>query len=201
MTLTARRILTGFGILLAVAFGIAVSRASAARSTVALPDYGLLQEFSLTDQHRRPVRLTDLRGTVWVADFVFTRCAGQCPMMTARMAELQRRFERTPQLRLVSITVDPAHDTPEALAAYANHAGAGERWQFLTGEADAVIALARDGFHLGVSQDGTVQEPITHSVRLVLVDRHGRLRGYYDADEAEAMRHLERDIRRLLGQG
>ena len=199
--MTARRLLAGTGLLLAIAFGLAAGRVAASRSAGPLPAYGRLPEFSLTDQQGRPVGLATLRGAVWVADFIFTRCAGQCPMMTARMAALQRRFESVPQLQLISISVDPAHDTPEALAAYAAHAGAGERWRFLTGDADAVTALARDGFRLGISPDGTIQEPITHSVRLVLVDRQGRVRGYYDAAEAEAMRSLERDIRRLLGQG
>ena len=199
--MTARRLLAATGLLLAVAFGLAVSRVAASRSAGLLPEYGRLPAFSLTDQQGRPIGLADLLGTVWVADFIFTRCAGQCPMMTARMAALQRRFESTPQLQLVSITVDPSHDTPEALAAYAAHAGAGQHWRFLTGDADAVTALARDGFRLGISQDGPVEEPITHSVRLVLVDQQGRVRGYYDAAEAGAMRSLERDIRRLLGQG
>ena len=199
--MTARRLLAATGLLLAVAFGLMVNRVAASRSARLLPEYERLPEFALTDQRGRPVGLADLRGAVWVADFIFTRCAGQCPMMTARMAALQRRFASAPQLQLVSITVDPSHDTPEALAAYAAHAGAGHHWRFLTGEAAAVTALARDGFHLGISPDGTVEEPITHSVRLVLVDRQGRVRGYYEAVEAEAMRSLERDIRRLLGQG
>ena len=197
--MTARRLLAATGLLLALVCGVAASRVASARTAVPLPDYGPLPEFALTDHQRRPVGLADLRGTVWVADFIFTRCAGQCTMMTARMAELQRQFEGTSRLQLVSITVDPAHDTPERLADYAAGSGAGEQWRFLTGEADAVTALAQHGFRLGVSQDGTVQEPITHSVRLVLVDRQGRLRGYYDATDAEAMRHLSRDIRRLLG--
>ena len=198
MTMTARRALTGAGVLLAVACGMAVSRVAAERTVTPLPDYGPLPEFSLTDQQDRPVRLADLQGTVWVADFIFTRCAGQCPMMTAHMAELQRQFARSPHLRLVSFTVDPAHDTPGVLADYARHSGAGERWQFLTGEAEAVAALAQRGFRLGLSDEGSPQEPITHSVRLVLMDRQGRLRGYYDATDAEAMRQLSRDIRRLL---
>jgi protein SCO1/2 len=160
---------------------------------------GQVPDFSLTDQAGHPVTRASLAGSVWVADFIFTRCAGQCPLLSSQMAELQSAFARVPGVQLVSFTVDPEHDTPPMLAAYAAHYGAAPgRWRFLTGSREAVWRLSREGFRLGVGDGGTAQEPITHSVRLVLVDQAGRIRGSYDATDAEALRRLRGDIRRLL---
>ena len=161
-------------------------------------DYGPLPAFALIDQAGAPMTLERLRGSVWIVGFVFTRCAGQCPLITSRMARLQRALAGEPELHLVSFSVDPAHDTPEILAAYARRLGAGDRWHWVTGEPGAVASLARVGFRLGVSEDGTAEEPITHSVRLALVDRAGRVRGFYDSTEDAAMQRLEADARRLL---
>ena len=160
---------------------------------------GAVPDFTLIDQRGRMRSRTSLTGSVWIADFIFTRCAGQCPLMSARMASLDQALARQGGLRFISFSVDPAHDDPEALAAYGSQYGAREgRWEFLTGSPEAVRALVREGFMLGLSDDGTPQEPITHSVRFVLIDREGRIRGYYDATEDEAMRRLQADARRLL---
>lgn len=164
-----------------------------------LPDGGELPAFALTDHLRQPLSRESLRGSVWVAGFIFTRCAGQCPLIMARMAALQQACAEEAGLRLVSITVDPSHDTPEVLAAYASRLGVdAARWRLATGEADAVVSLVREGFRLGIGEDGTAQEPITHSVRLALVDHAGHMRGSYDTTDAEAMGRLQQDVKRLL---
>lgn len=164
-----------------------------------LRDLGPLPDFALTDQQGRRIRRADLLGSVWIADFIFTRCAGQCPLMSTQMATLQHAFEAMPGVQFVSFTVDPSHDTPTALRTYADHYGARARqWHFLTGDEAAIVSLARDGFHLGVAEGGSPQEPITHSIRLVLVDQRGHVRDYYDATDAEAMARLIRDARQLL---
>lgn len=194
-----------------VAFGLTVALcimtvcatpASAVRRMSPPQDYGPLPEFALTDETEQSVTRQALSGQVWIADFIFTRCAGQCPMMSSQMAKLQERFHDVSDLRLVSFTVDPAHDTPEVLAAYARHYGAvSPRWRFLTGDRETLWALARDGFKLGVNEDGTAEEPITHSVRLVLVDRTGHIRGYYDATDAQALERLFHEAHRVLEEG
>ena len=164
-----------------------------------LPDYGALPSFSLHTHDGHAIGRDALLGTVWIADFIFTRCAGQCPLMSAQMAKLQAQLPRGPRIRLLSFTVDPLHDTPAVLAAYARHYGAeAGRWQFITGEAHTMATVARDGFRLGISDGGTPEEPITHSVRLVLVDQAGHIRGYYDATDAPAMERLVSDVLRLL---
>ena len=198
-----RHIVVGVGMLTAaIACGLLAAtfnNASAQRAVSSLPDHGLLPDFSLIDHQRQPVTREALSGSVWIADFIFTRCAGQCPLMTAQMATLHRRFAGEPGIRFVSFTVDPVHDTPETLAAYAERSSADtRRWQFITGDPAAVAALARTGFRLGFADDGPVMEPITHSVRFVLVDRQGHVRGYYDATDSEAMKRLEGDARRLI---
>ena len=166
-----------------------------------LPDQGALPEFSLIDQHAQPFTLASMGGAVWVVDFIFTRCAGQCPMMTQSMASLREKFENTPGARFASITVDPDYDNPKRLAEYAHQRNIdSNQWLFLTGSEEAVFALSRRGFHLGVGKDGSPEEPVTHSVRLVLVDQQQHIRGYYDATDSAAMARLENGMRTLLGR-
>jgi protein SCO1/2 len=158
-----------------------------------LPDLGAIPPFTLTDANGATVTADTLRGSVWVADFVFTRCPDFCPTLTARMSRLQGRLGAGDDLRLVSISVDPGHDTPEVLRAYGQHAGAGPGWLFLTGSRDAVSALLRDGFHVAFADDGPPASPITHSDRFVLVDRQLRIRGYYHGNDEKELDRLARD--------
>ena len=157
-----------------------------------------LPEFALENQRGETYGLADLRGTVWVADFIFTRCAGTCPMITHRMAALQRDLEADPALggvRLVSLSVDPGHDRPEVLRDYAAARDADTaRWTFLTGTREAVRTIVRDGFKLPVEDQDDPVMPIVHSQHFVLVDRAGRVRGLYDALTPEG----ESDLRRAL---
>ncbi len=164
-----------------------------------LPIYGEVPAFTLVDQQGQPVSRDTLQGSVWVADFIFTRCAGQCPMVSAQMAQLAALLAHRPGVRLVSFTVDPAWDTPEVLARYAaQYRRSDAAWSFLTGDEATIRRLCREGFHVALSEQGTDAEPITHSTRLVLVDRQGHIRGYYDATDESAMRQLRRDLRRVL---
>lgn len=178
----------------AVAGAIALRRPPAPAVPAALPDHGALPGFALTDHRGLPFSRTELHGRVWVVGFIFTRCAGQCPLMTQRMAALRDE----PGLHLLSITVDPSHDTPEVLARYAAHQGAPDHWLFVTGDPVAVFDLSHLGFKLAAAEGTTPEEPIAHSTRLVLVDAQGHLRGYYETNEPEAMERLRRDARQLL---
>ncbi len=166
-----------------------------------LPDDGPLPAFSLTDHHGRRFNRDSIQGFVWVFDFIFTRCSGQCPIMTQCMAGLSKQFKELASVRFASISVDPSYDDPKRLSEYAAQMNAKDnQWLFLTGSEESVFALSRDGFHLGVGKEGSVEEPITHSVRLALVDQQGHIRGYYDATNASAMRRLNQDIRLLAGK-
>jgi cytochrome oxidase Cu insertion factor (SCO1/SenC/PrrC family) len=167
----------------------------------ALPVLGAVPDFSLTDRSGRTVTAGDLRGHVWIADFIFTRCPDICPALTHRMALLQEVLAAPPEpVRLVSISVDPEHDTPEVLDAYARRMGAREHWDFLTGPRDAVAALLRDGFKVAFASDGPATAPITHSDRFVLVDRDRRIRGYYHGNDADDVARLERDAAALRAE-
>jgi protein SCO1 len=158
-----------------------------------LPVLGTVPAFTLTERSGQPLRAEDLAGHVWIADFVFTRCPDVCPALTARMARLQPTGDRADAVRLVSFSVDPAHDTPEVLRTYAERAGARGDWLFVTGSRDAMAALLRDGFRVAFADDGPPTSPITHSDRFVLVDRQLRIRGYYHGSDPNDVDRLARD--------
>src|SRR5262245_36914556 len=158
-----------------------------------------LPDFSLTDQTEKTVRLADLKGKVWVADFIFTSCGGTCPMMTMKMADLQGSLKNAKDVKLVSFTVDPERDDAARLKTYAGSYNAdNERWLFLTGEHKQMQKLAKTGFHLTVEDGTDPNEPIIHSQRFVLVDTEGHIRGYYNSDDDEAKQKILTDIGELL---
>jgi protein SCO1/2 len=166
-----------------------------------LPILSTVPDFTLTERSGQPFGLNDLRGQVWVADFIFTNCAGTCPIMTTAMTEIQKTAlaEKLDDIKLVSITVDPERDTPEVLQRFADGYGAlQDRWYFLTGEGAAIQQLANKGFLLSAATGGgSEEEPIIHSNRFVLVDRQGRIRGYYDGTDEEGVAQLLQDLKKL----
>ncbi len=140
----------------------AVSRASAIADTrpgvgvlEKLDVYGHVPDFSLIERSGRRVGRSDLLGKIWVVDFFYTRCTDTCPLQSAHMARLQADLSGQRDVRLVSISIDPEHDTPKVLIAYARRFRADpDRWLFLTGSRAAIYQLAVDGFHLGVAESG-----------------------------------------------
>ena len=160
--------------------------------------YGTVPLFQFTNQNGQPFGSAQLVGKIWIGDFIYTTCPGPCPMISSRMSELQKPLEKT-DVHLVSFTVDPEKDTPEVLRSYAERlqADAG-RWDFLTGPKSAVYKLSHDDFKLAVSDGSDAQGIPVHSTRMVLVDRHSRIRGYYDALEPDAMTKLLADTNHLL---
>lgn len=152
-----------------------------------LGDFGEVPEFRLIERDGREIMRKSLLGTPWVADFIYTRCPGPCPLLSARMAALSKQLEDR-EARLVSFSVDPAFDTPERLREYAQaHAAPDERWWFLTGETDEMRRVIRDGFRLAVAEtteSNAAHGPITHSTRVALIDEEGRIRRYYLGEES-----------------
>jgi protein SCO1/2 len=160
--------------------------------------YGTVPPFQLINQNGQPFGSADLHGKIWVADFIYTTCPGPCPMISSRMSELQKPLEKT-DVHLVSFTVDPAKDTPEVLRGYAQKLQAQSgRWDFLTGSQSAIYDISRNGFKLAVFEHSAETGLPTHSTRMILVDRHGVIRGYYDATEPDAMTKLLADTNHLL---
>ena len=161
------------------------------------PAYPRLQDFNLIERSGAPLAKRDLLGRVWVAEFIFTRCAGACPVMISRLYELHKKV---PEATYVSFTVDPKNDTPAALAAYAKNMSLPPEWLFATGTDDQMQDLAKNGFKLPAAPGGDPREPIIHSDRFALVDRYGRLCGTYSTADPEALARLEAEMRRALAQ-
>ncbi len=158
-----------------------------------LPVLGQVPEFQLVDQAGQPFDSRSLNGHVWVANFIYTTCTGPCPMMSSQMHLVQVSTAGSPDVKLVSFTVDPAHDTPTVLAAYAKHFKYDpSRWHFLTGGMDRLNDIGLRGFKLN-SVDGH----LSHSTRFVLVDRKQRIRGYYLSAEDGFLPRLVHDVRQL----
>jgi protein SCO1/2 len=154
--------------------------------------------FQFTAQDGSTVTTDDLKGKVWVANFIFTRCLGPCPVMTSRMAELNQRLGgKVKDVQLVTFTVDPEHDTPAVLKEYSEKVGASpNKWKFLTGPKTVMDETVMKGFLQPLSND---QEgmPI-HSTRFVLVDKDGWMRGFQDGNDPEVVQKLLMDIGDIL---
>jgi len=165
---------------------------SACLQPTPLPKMGDAPQFQLTAQNGAPFDSQSLDGHVWVADFVYTTCTGPCPMMSSQMRQIQSLTAEIPDVKLVSFTVDPKHDTPPVLAEYAKHFRYDPaRWVFLTGDQARLNAVGL-GFRLN-SVDGST----THSTRFALVDRRQQIRGYYISSDDGFIQRLLHDIRQM----
>jgi protein SCO1/2 len=170
-----------------------------ARKPAAPGVLGQVPAFQLVDETGAPFdAATRLRGQVWVANFIFSRCPDICPTFTAKMARVQEQSAMMAPAapHLVSFSVDPTHDTPAVLAAYAREHGArADRWSFLTGDYGAVKAAVEGGIKVHMEQTGKTGDVpmISHGSHFVLVDRALRIRGYYDMNDADAVARVLRD--------
>jgi len=179
-----------------------------------MPVLGQLPDFVLTNQTGQTVSLADLRGQVWVAAVIFTRCPGPCAKMTRHFAELQAALPANEPVKLVSLTSDPEYDTPKVLKKYAERFGAdSNRWWFLTGDKPQIHRLAVNDFKFVVVEKKPEERDIPddlflHSTWFVLVDRQGRVRGwtdsegrlhaYYDSEVPEDRAKIPAGIKQLL---
>ena len=195
-----------WAILLLVIGGVAAAyigtRFSASARAAKLPVLAELPDFSLTDRSGRTVTRQEMLGKVNVVDFIFTNCAAQCPQVTAQMVKVQTfALPRWKNVQLLSLTVDPENDTPQALAKYAKDFEADpKRWLFLTGPKDRLDDLTRNGFKVASGSPvpvDTSPDAILHSVSLVLVDGRARVRGYYQSTDADDMKKLRGDLAAL----
>jgi protein SCO1/2 len=156
-----------------------------------LPLLGAMPDFALTDQDNQNVTLASLRGDVWIADVIFTRCSGQCPVMSAHMQEIQDALPASSTVKLVSFTTDADFDTPAVLKKYAARYSARDgQWLFLTGSKAALRHATVEGLKLSVvdkppGQRANADDFFIHSQKLVLLDQNGRIRGYFDGETAE----------------
>jgi len=158
-------------------FGPKVYDPSQAEDTL----YHRIPSFELTNQNGEQFSSEQLEGKIYVADFFFVSCPTICPKMTTHMLELQKHFYDIPNFHLVSFTVNPAHDTVEVLREYADDVRARDSvWDFLTGDKEKIYQLGYDGYMINAMEDEQAPGGFLHSNWLVLVDKQGRIRGYFD---------------------
>ena len=172
-----------------------------------LPIYGRVADFTLTNQFGKPVGLGDLRGKVWIADIIFTRCAGPCPVMTRNMKSLQDQLTGT-NIKLVTLTTDPEFDTPEVLSRYAERFKADpSRWLFLTGSKRQIAWLAVDSLKFTSlekkpAERTSPEDLFIHSTIFILVDKQARVRGVFETtgegvNTSETMQRLLDSAKKL----
>lgn len=206
MTMRRIRFLLWAAVAVAALAAFAASRMQGDGERTEKGRFGQVPAFSLVDQQGRTVTDRELRGTPWVANFIFTRCPSVCPMLTAKFKALQGKLDPSDDVSFVSFTVDPEHDTPEVLAAYADKFGADPaRWRFLTGPMATIEKTVVKGFKMHIGDPEPHKEDpslidIMHGEHFVLVDRDGVIRGYYRAEPAE-LKELAEDLHRLASEG
>ena len=195
-------VISTFGIVVGSILMIVIRGAPTRVSAMEVPVLGSVPEFSLTEASGTAFQRADLLGKVWVASFIFTRCGEACPLLMKHEAQLQPDLPVRDDFRLISFSVDPDFDTPKVLTDYAHTFGADRsRWFFLTGGKKQLYQLVSEGFHLAALEADPAKEmPILHSTKLVLVDRRGAIRGYYDSSDAAEMQKLVRDVRQVLAE-
>lgn len=182
--------------LLALSSGIAVVFIACASRASKLPVYDAVPRFTMTDSVGRSFDSKVLADKVWIADFIYTSCPGPCPRMTSQMHKLQQQVKGDSDVLLVSISVDPEHDSAPVLNGYAHRfGGPANDWIFLTGSPETVHLLAYNVFHTG-----DVIGMMDHSTKFVLVDKHGTIRGYYSSLQPESMAALLQDVDALRKQ-
>jgi protein SCO1 len=173
------------------------ARPTGRRADAALPVLWPVPSYRLVDQDGRTRTPDELRGSVWVADFIFTSCKSVCPVLSAKMVQVQRAIA-DPRLKFVSFSVDPERDTPAALKAYAKRWAPDEtRWTLLANTKESLAALTK-GMKTFVEPQADPDATV-HSAELFLIDANGQVRGLY-ATDGEAFDALVPDARRLLAE-
>ena len=175
-------------VVLSLAYAFSLMELNHTHRQAALPVIGPVAAFTLTNQDGQITTLADLTNRVWVADIIFTRCAGSCPIMSKQMESLQDALPTASRARLVTLTTDPDFDTPPVLKKYGERYGANSsRWTFLTGTKSEIAGLAANSLKLSAVpvKPEDRQNPadlFIHSTVFVIVDRHARLRGIFETE-------------------
>ncbi len=164
-----------------------------------------IPSFSLMDERGKTFTSENLKGKIYVANFFFTRCGTICPKITSQMSRVTDAFIQDKDIHFISLSVDPKYDNPEKLASYAKKFDADTaRWTFLTGDKKNIYPLILKGFHVPLADaseyDAAIKNPdetFIHSERLVLVDKSGVIRGFYDGTDKKEVDRLIVEIKVL----
>ena len=161
-----------------------------------------LPPFSFSAHNGSTISNAELRGKVWVADFIFTECPGPCLKMSSQMREIQKRLAKNADVRFVSFTVNPDTDTPPVLAKYAEKFNAGPNWLFLTGSKEKLYSLAEKGFLLNAVDtgdgSGKLEDKFIHDTKFVVVDKTGTIRTYINGTDEDAATKVVAEVEHYL---
>lgn len=164
-------------------------------------NYHTIPKFSLINQNGETINQNTLKGKIYVTDFFFTSCGNPtlCPRMSSELKRVQEKIKNQEDVLIVSHTVDPVHDTPEVLKKYAQSYGAIDgKWHFLTGDKKSIYDLAYHGYKINAGEEKNTPTPeFMHAVKFILVDKEGRIRGYYDGTDREQVDKLLVEIQVL----
>lgn len=170
------------------------------------PDYKLkIEPFTFTNQHNEEVSLDDLKGEVWLAQFVFTNCTTVCGPMMVNMANLQDELikEKVEDYKIVSFTVDPVVDSPEVLQGYLDVFAPSDesKWEMLTGyKQDEIAEIAKKSFATIVADDPN-SDQVTHGVNFALVNQEGLVVKLYNGNDDVPYDEIVEDMKALIKQG
>jgi protein SCO1/2 len=182
---------------------------STAKEVEKLVKIGPAPKFELVNQDNKKITNETYKGKVYVLEFFFTTCPSICPKMNLSMLAIENKFFGNPNFGIVSITIDPSHDTPEVLKAHAKLLGVkSSNWNFLTGDKDYIFNLANKGFNLYAGENSKVNGGFEHSGLFALIDKNGNIRCrkdnfgnpilYYDGLDKKGVRDIQQDINILL---
>jgi protein SCO1/2 len=155
-----------------------------------------IRNFELTNQSGQRVSLKDLKGKVLLVDFFFTSCTSICPTLTSNLKKIQDAYVKNDTLlQILSFTVDPVRDSSEKLRQYAiKHNINTDTWWLLTGDKKEIYDIARNDFFVSVTQGDGGPDDFIHTEKLVLIDKNGHIRGYYNGLDNDAIRQCANDI-------
>ncbi|MFD0794697.1 SCO family protein [Mucilaginibacter litoreus] len=160
-----------------------------------IPDtiYHKLSDFKLTDQNGKEVSFKNFDKKIFIANFFYTNCPTVCNTVNKNLSELVYAYRKNPMVHFISITVDPEHDTPDALKAYGKKFESVNKWQFLTGDTSTIYGLARKGFLVNALKRG--DNDFIYDDRLILIDAEKRIRGYYSGTSTTDVARLNDEIK------
>jgi protein SCO1/2 len=163
--------------------------------------YQTIPQFKFINQYGDSVGDKDLNGKIYVADFFFTSCPSICPVMQRNMLNVYKAYKITPDVKIMSFTIDPKYDSVKVLKKYADKLGVdGKTWFFVQGKKENTYSLAEKNFLVAVKQDSTQKGGYTHQGYFVLVDKQKRVRGAYDGTNPQQVSQLIDDIKTLQAE-
>lgn len=163
--------------------------------------YQTIPNFSFVNQDSVIINNDSLKNSIYVADFFFTSCPSICPIMSKNMLSVYNEYKGNNEVRFISHTIDPKHDTVAVLKKYADKLGVeGTQWSFLLGDRDSVYTLAKNGYMNYAQENDSIPGGVEHSGYFILVDKERRIRGAYDGTDKQQVENLKADIEVLLNE-